>query len=132
MERTCEGCGKPFEAVRASARSCSPRCRQRRSRSQANPPVDGPRLGAALDGGDQGNTVAQVRKTLEAAGRAETYLGAAALDLAARIDTATAVMGFAPLVNQLQKTMDAALEGTAKVADALDELRLRRDRKHAG
>lgn len=77
-------------------------------------------------------TVAAVRAQLEAAGRAETYLGAAALALAERIDNSTAVMGFAPLVKELRSTMDAALAGVKVAGDPVDELRARRDRKLAG
>lgn len=69
---------------------------------------------------------------LDAAGRADTYLGAAALALADRIDQSTAVMGFAALVKELRATMDAALAGVKKVADPLDELRARRDAKRTG
>lgn len=66
---------------------------------------------------------------LDESGRAETYLGAAALALADRIDQSTAVMGFAALVKELRATMDAALAGVQKAADPLDELKRRRDAK---
>jgi hypothetical protein len=69
---------------------------------------------------------------LEQAGRAETYLGAAALALADRIDQSTAVMGFAALVKELRVTMEAATAGARATADPVDELRARRDRKYAG
>jgi hypothetical protein len=73
-----------------------------------------------------------VQAKLEAAGRSETYLGAAALALADRIDQSTAVMGFAALVKELRATMDAALDGVQQAADPLDELKRRRDAKRAG
>jgi len=73
-----------------------------------------------------------VRVELEAAGRAETYLGAAAVALAERIDSATAVMGFAALVKELRSTMDAALAGVERTADVVDEVKAARDRKLAG
>lgn len=77
-------------------------------------------------------TVQATRAALEAAGRADHYLGAAALGLAGRIDVATAVMGYAALVKQLEATMASALAGTGHQVDVLDELRARRDSKRAG
>ena len=78
------------------------------------------------------SAVAAVTSELEAAGRLETYLGASALALAERIDSSTAVMGFAALVKELRSTMEAALAGVVVAADPVDELRSRRDRKYAG
>jgi hypothetical protein len=78
------------------------------------------------------STVGAVQAQLEAAARAETYLGASALRLAERIDQSTAVMGFAALVKELRSTMDAALAGVKVANDPVDEIRLRRERKHAG
>jgi len=72
--------------------------------------------------------VEAVRAELEAAGRADTYLGRAAAALAVRIDESTAVMGFAALVKELRATMQAATEGVVVQADPIDELRERRDR----
>ena len=77
-------------------------------------------------------TVASVQAELEAAGRADTYLGSAALALAERIDRSTAVMGFAALVKELRSTMAAALAGASVAADSLDELAARRAGKRAG
>lgn len=120
------GCGKALEG-RADQRFASEACRKRAKRRGGSV--------AAMSDGPEGRsteTVAAVRAQLEAAGRAETYLGAAALALAERIDNSTAVMGFAPLVKELRSTMDAALAGVKVAGDPVDELRARRDRKLAG
>jgi hypothetical protein len=78
------------------------------------------------------STVSAVRAALEAGGRLDTYLGAAALALAERVDSSTAVMGFAALVKELRVTMDAAMAGVTTAVDPVDELRAWRDRKYAG
>lgn len=75
-----------------------------------------------------GSTVEAVRAELVAAGRADSYLGRAALALAYRVDTSTAVMGFAALVKELRATMDAATGDVTSAGDPVDELRARRDR----
>jgi hypothetical protein len=77
-------------------------------------------------------TVDAVKRDLLAAGRLETYMGAAAVALAERIDTSNAVMGFAALVKELRSTMTAAMAGAKPAADQVDQLRGRRDRKLAG
>jgi hypothetical protein len=63
-------------------------------------------------------TLDAVKAELERAGRLDTYLGAAAVMLAERIDTSNAVMGFAALVAELRRTMDAALEGAKTTWDS--------------
>jgi hypothetical protein len=88
---------------------------------------------AVLDVSEGESTVASVRRELEAAGRVDSFRGQAAIRLAQRVDESSAVMGFAALVAQLEKTMDAALAGAeAQELDFLDEVRARRDRKLTG
>lgn len=129
MQRTCEACSAPYEASRPTARFCSERCKKRVQRGQVPFAVAPPTARAS---GTESGTAARVRAELDAAGRLETYLGAAALALAERIDESTAVMGFAALVKELRSTMDAAMAGVQQAADPVDELRSRRDRKYAG
>lgn len=69
------------------------------------------------------STRSRVQADLDAAGRAETYLGACALALADRIDQATAVMGYAALIKQLIDTMDRALDGVEQAIDPVADLR---------
>jgi len=54
-----------------------------------------------------------------------------AMQLARRVDQATAVMGYAALVKQLMATLDAAMKGVAVRTDAVDDLKARRDAKRA-
>lgn len=130
MTRTCEaGCGRRLEG-RPDKRYCSEACskRARRNGSGAvSPMLAGPDV---IPDGLSASVM--VRRDLEAAGRLHTYLGACALALAERIDSSTAVMGFAALVKQLESTMAAATAGVKVVADPVDELRSRRDSKRAG
>ncbi len=53
------------------------------------------------------------------------------MQLARRVDQATAVMGYAALVKQLMATLDAAMKGVAVRTDAVDDLKARRDAKRA-
>lgn len=130
MKRTCEaGCGRVLEG-RPDKRYCSEACSKRARRSGASGLADGlPSPDATSD--TPGATTAAVRAELEAASRADTYLGAAALALAAQIDGATSSMGFAALVKELRATMEAAVAGAQKAVDPVDELRSRRDRKYS-
>ncbi len=121
MARSCEQCSGSYESSAPTSRFCSAKCRKAAFLARRN--VEEPAGGA---------TAAAVRAELEAAGRLHTYLGAAALSLADRVDSTTAVVGFPALVKELRATMDAALSGAEQVADPLDELRLRRDAKRAG
>lgn len=74
---------------------------------------------------DGGSTFASVKAELEAADRASSYLGQAALALASRIDRSRSVVGFAALVRELRTTMDAVLADVPKPLDTVDEFRLR-------
>jgi hypothetical protein len=122
--KRCEQCDAAFDSSLDRARFCSAKCRKAAFlRRQESSGTVGERKVSAVEA---------VTAELEAAGRLETYLGASALALAERIDSSTAVMGFAALVKELRFTMEAALAGAVVVADPVDELRSRRDRKYAG
>lgn len=69
------------------------------------------------------STAEAVSRELAEAGREDTSLGRAAVALARRIDAATAVMGFAAMVKQLEATMKAALAGVAKVDSPVSRMR---------
>lgn len=76
--------------------------------------------------------LAATRAELEDAGRSTTSLGAKALALAARIDAQVDTgSALAALVRQHDLTMAEAVKGAHAKASMLDELRARRDRKHA-
>lgn len=124
--KSCEVCSTRFEAQRSSSKFCTPKCRsvafqRRHANAEAGPAQEA-----------EGPTLVAVRAQLVAAGRSGTYLGAAAIKLAERIDSSTAVMGFAALVKQLEATMGAALAGVKVADDPVDEVRALRDRKLAG
>jgi hypothetical protein len=123
MKRVCEcGCGSRFDG-RPDKRYASEACSKRARRAEATSRPASPNTAKG------GETVAAVRAELAAAGREETYLGAAALAVAARIDESTAVMGFAALVKELRATMAEAMRGVQVADSRLDELRARRDAK---
>ena len=133
MTRNCAWCGEAFQAKRPTAKYCGGSCRAKASnaskRAPRRAPVELPPAPAPADGG----VVAAVSAELEAADRAESFLGAQALALAARIDagsdTGSAV---AALSKELRAVMDAALADAPKAADKLDELSERRKRKASG
>jgi hypothetical protein len=115
MSRVCVcGCGRSLEGRTAKTTHFDRECRKRTFKAR--------RSVVAVPLVDE-STVARVRGELADAGRAETYLGAAALALAERIDNATAVMGFAALVRELRVTMEAAMEGAQNDVDALTDIR---------
>lgn len=110
MDVTCRICG----ADSAGKQYCGDRCRKAASRArQREAPV----------GDELGPTAASVKAELEAGGRLESFRGQAALRLAERIDGSTAVMGFASLVSQLEKTMDAAMAGVRDATSPVDRMR---------
>jgi hypothetical protein len=123
--RYCVVCGVEYLARRPSSRYCSDRCRQRAKRggtarpgaAKLPPPVDTPLLAA-------------VRRELEAAGRADSWLGRAALMLAWRLgDPACPSAAIAPLPKELRFTMAVALKDVIVGADPLDEIQRRRELK---
>lgn len=127
MQRNCDSCSSPYTAQRPNSRFCSESCRKKAARGTDSPRIE-PIAAGAVDSA-AGTTRSRVQVELEEAGRAETYLGAAALALADRIDQSTAVMGFAALVKELRATMEAATAGVVKAGDAVDEVTARREEK---
>lgn len=127
MTRSCESCGKPFEAKRSTAKYCRSGCRVRATRKRASEPAEVVELGPSEPAVDESPLVKAVRLELEAAGRLESSLGQQALELARHMaspfDTGSAR---ASVSRELRAVMDAALADAPKAADALDELALRR------
>ena len=124
--RVCDVCGIEYVAKRPSSRYCGATCRQRAKRAgmagtlgaaKLPPPADTPLFRA-------------VTAELEAAGKADSWLGRAALMLALRLgDPACPSASVASLSKALRMTMAIAMEDVLVGADPLDELRTRRDRK---
>ena len=123
MRRSCDACGKGYEAQRSTSKYCSPSCRSRVSQGQVSvAPVPASSLASPAE--------VTERRLLEV-GRLDTVAGQYALFLAQRIESAhdSAV---AALSKELRAVLAEALEGTAKAADPMDELKARRERSHAG
>lgn len=125
MERTCEVCGKPFQAQRSTAKSCGSSCRARKS-------VDGGRVRVLpAKAADPVGLVESVRAELAAAGREGSALGQAALVLAGRIASNTEPGSAVSALNrELRATMAEALRSAPNsVLGAMrDELAERRAR----
>jgi len=121
VDATCSVCTKVFPAKRSTAKFCGPTCRSRANRTGGT---------VAVLPEHPSGLVAVTKRELEAAGRLDTVLGQQAMELAGRIvspfSTGAAV---GTLSKELRTVMSEALKGAAVVADPLDELRDRRDRK---
>lgn len=131
MAVTCGTCQKAFDAKSPKAVYCSAKCRKAAFRLRGGAQVV-PLGRSEATVPERSSTFEATKAELEAAGRVGTHLGQAALALAERIDSATAVMGFAALVKELRSTMVEALKGAPRAADLVDELEARRERKFAG
>jgi len=132
MQRNCASCGVLYEAKRPNSKYHNDTCRKRGQRA---PKVEMslPELLVGLGSAPREQPLAAAAsRELEAAGRLDTYLGQAALELARRISSPMETgASIASLVKQLRETMADALKGAATADDALDELRKRRDSKRA-
>lgn len=118
MERACDGCGRPYEAKRKTSRFCSDLCRARNKGASGEP--EAPSL--------NGHVAASTRAMLEKAERVETPLGASALLLASRIDSAQDTgSALAALNKEWRATLAQATDGVKMAASPLDELKARRE-----
>lgn len=129
MQRSCEVCGKGFEARLSTARYCSSTCRARKSRSKTGgaPLRVVPPSPVASSG-----VVEATQAALDAAGRAGSPHGQAALLLAARMDAgAESSSGLAALAREHRAALVAALDGEAKGVGKLALLRAARQRDAA-
>lgn len=127
MQRTCQVCGRDYEAKRKDSTACSATCRSRRRHRSTT--------GSA--GGSGGNPlVAATRAELEAAGKVDTMLGQLALALAGRLRSE--MTGVSALSRELRAVTAAAVGSAtpgapaAGAGDAVDELRARRNAKRSG
>lgn len=122
----CVSCGERFEAKRGTAKYCGARCRVRSHRAPSARVVA---IGAAGKPGAQpgdGDLASATRRSLEAAARLDTELGAAALLLARRLDAATFAetgAGVAALMKEYRATLTEALRDAEAVDDELDQIR---------
>jgi hypothetical protein len=142
MTRTCAWCGKPFQAKRSHAKTCSEVCRgrmnTRKRRLAANGATDAnasPEAPAPMPLEPTGSDGVQemVAETLQHANRYDAPHGQIAVVLARRLDSAhteTAV-GITALSRELERILEKALAGVQVKPDELDELEKRRREKAA-
>ncbi len=128
IDLVCVVCGRPFQALRSTARYCDATCRQRAKRAGGVSPVAAlpePPTDAEPD------LVAATRRELVRAKREDSVLGQQALALALRLSTGAADTGsaVASLSKELRAVMAEAMQGVPAAPDALDELMERRRRK---
>jgi len=129
MNRTCERCGKPYEAKRTTAKYCGSSCRSQASliRADGAPVVRLTQVSAPAD--DDRGLVAATRTTLDRAGVLGTVSAQSALILAARVASGQdGGSAMASMVKQLEASVSAALSSVNR-ADQLDEVNQRRDKK---
>lgn len=135
MQKTCEHCGKLFEAKLDRARFCSGSCRALHAKGSVSPArVVADVEAAEAAGADVAarGLMSSVRERVDAAGLLGTPDGEAAIALAAAMSLPANQDGskFASLYAKLTVALDR-LDAQAPVATRVDELRLRRDRKRA-
>jgi len=142
VERTCATCAKGFDARSSRARYCSDKCRAKARYRRAVLGIEEkpatakpskprtPRTDPPVEV-DHGVTGAVIRE-LEAAGRADSSAGRAAIALARRDDDgAESSAGLAALTRELSARMLEALAEVESTGDSLDELRARREARRA-
>lgn len=136
MDKNCLVCGRSFMAKRSSAKYCGGTCRKRAQRQKDSGALIGlPSAQTHFQPAAQvGSVMDATRAELEKVEREETALGAAALALAARIDSSGGDTGsaVASLVRQLRETLAAALEGAEADDDPLVQIRANALRVVAG
>lgn len=130
MQRQCAQCNRPFEAQRPQAKYCGATCRVRASRAGGSSAAKAPPAVVAAEGA--ADLVSAVTAELTAAGRESSALGVQAIAIAERMARFDTSAGLAALSKELRAVMASALQNAAPVADAVDELKARRDRKRAG
>lgn len=136
MTRTCEVCGREFEAQRSTRKSCSSSCRVYKSQGRKVAPVkvlpsaatDTAAVPVAV-GSVEARTLAAV-STLELT---EDPQAAVALVLARRLDSPSETgAAVAALAKQYAALMDDLSRRGVRAADPLDELRARLVAKASG
>lgn len=139
MERRCEACGKSYATKSARSRFCSSTCRSRAHRNGQGGPAAGGGLVVLPPAQPQGDgeLVTYVEKTLTEAGRLESWRGQAALDMARRIERATAapLSQAAAAHRDLRVAVAEAVKGANVAKSALqqrrDDLQARREKRRA-
>lgn len=126
MQRSCEVCGRSFEARRSTAKYCGQRCRKRSQRlgQVLKLPTSEPGSVSAVE---------ETRRLLEFADLLNTPLGANLLRLAERLDDRSDTgSALATLSKQHLALVEQVQRGLKTEANPLDEIRARRDRRRRG
>lgn len=134
MKRECDFCTKAYEAKTKRSRFCGDACRQRANRAGgAVVKIPKAKKGKARPAEEASSLPEQVVADLEAACGLNTALGRGAVELAERIvSSLTPPQAVAGLHKELRATLAEAKKGAKAVADPIDELRARREARHAG
>src|SRR5262245_20090349 len=127
MKVSCVVDGVQFEAKRASAKYCSPKCKKRAYRGTKIRPLE------PVPDASESELVASVRSELKDLGVATSSAGRQAIAMAERMSMAVKDTGssYAAISRELSRLLDEAKAGAIRKADPLDELRDRRERKRA-
>ena len=130
-QKTCEGCGRRFEALKANRRWCDNVCgrRARRKAQREGPPVA--RVLQLPVSDDALPLVDAVRAELDARGVATSASGVHALMLADRMAQAQSPTGVAALSRELNRVLSELRRVPVPVrplSQRLDELAARRPR----
>ena len=132
MLRTCEHCGKDFQAQSSRARFCSSSCRGRARRAKGKPTATVIRVAVDEPAREPVESVFDaVRAELVEAKALDSSAGRAALVLASMVDQATVLggSGAAALVKELRATLSEALKSKPQAVSLVDELRNRREQR---
>jgi hypothetical protein len=127
VRRSCDICGTRYEAKRGTSRYCSGACRKRAQRENKSRPASVTSLSSGTSPGTPkaGELVTRVEKQLQDAGRLETYLGQAALDLARRIEgnPGAPLSQAAAAHRELRAAVTEAVKGAKAAKSALEQHR---------
>lgn len=127
---TCAQCGESFEAARATAKFCGPRCRQQSRRAMPRKAPEPVAVDVEPDGEETPRILVVTRTEVERMKKTDTVLGQQALELAARLaspkDTGSAI---AAVSRELDRVMLRLQSGAAQAEDQLASARRRRDEK---
>lgn len=125
MQRSCDICGKPYEAVRSTSRYCSSTCRSRAHLSGQSVPT---LAVIAEHPASPGRVTAATRAEAEALGQEGSALAEAALVLALQVDALPDPRTLPALTREWRATMAELRAASVGVSvNPLDELRRRRD-----
>jgi hypothetical protein len=130
--QVCEACGGEFDAPKA--RFCQrPECKRMRSTLRKRSERRGAVVALPPSDVEARSNVEVTRAALVAADRLDSPAGVNALTLAARLDSCGTDTGsaVAALSKQHLAALDAAVSGATRVADPVDELRQRREKRLA-